>query len=249
MEKQTFETIPRDQITDAMLTEAAKLFNENYGIWGEHSHSPGKPVKLSGRRLRAQYLPDPAGASCYIRVIADGNLVGNAFACRWKHDGKNICWITQLVVDRNYRECGLASGLLRLLRSHGDDIYGIMSSHPAACMAAASSFGKGIGQVDFDLIEGSANAIMEASPISYIREARLRGTLFDSKDSTGLVCGVNTGFFVDHEEPLKALNIVRQNWHWPLGDLPHGHEYLLVLPGKQCRSRSSSAYNPKTVLD
>lgn len=71
----------------------------------------------------------------------DGNLAGNAFACRWKHDGKNICWITQLVVDRNFRERGLASALLMSIGSDMDDMYGIMSSHPAACMAAASSYG------------------------------------------------------------------------------------------------------------
>lgn len=158
MEKQVYEIFSGDQVTDCMLGEAAKLFNENYGIWGERSHNPGKhdttsllfclsdvllgkPVKLSARRLREQYLPDPATISCYVRVTVDGNLAGNAFACRWKHDGKNICWITQLVVDRNYRERGLASGLLRSIRFDTDDMYGIMSSHPAACMAAASSFG------------------------------------------------------------------------------------------------------------
>lgn len=158
MERQVYETFSGDRVTDSMLDEAAKLFNDNYGIWGERSHNPGKhdttsllfclsdafsgkPVKLSVRRLREQYLPDPAAMSYYVRVTVDGNLAGNAFACRWKHDGKNICWITQLVVDRNYRERGLASGLLRLISFDTDDRYGIMSSHPAACMAAASSYG------------------------------------------------------------------------------------------------------------
>lgn len=101
----------------------------------------GKPVKLGARRLREQYLPDPTTESYYVRVTVDGNLAGNAFCCRWKYNGQSVCWVTQLVVDRNYRERGLASGLLRALRSEADDIYGIMSSHPLACLAAASSFG------------------------------------------------------------------------------------------------------------
>ena len=100
----------------------------------------GKPVKLSARRLKEQYLPD-AAESFYTKVTVDGNLAGNAFACRWESDGKRVCWVTQLVVDKSYRERGLASGLLRSLRTHTDDIYGIMSSHPAACLAAATAFG------------------------------------------------------------------------------------------------------------
>jgi hypothetical protein len=78
---------------------------------------------------------------------------------------------------------------------------------------------------------------MKASPIPYIKNAKLSGTLFDSDDSTGLVSGVNTGFFVDHEEPLEALELVKQYWQWPLGDLPDGQEYLLILPGKRIRSK------------
>jgi hypothetical protein len=40
--KQLYETLPGDQVTDAMLAEAAKLFNENYGTWGETSGKAGK---------------------------------------------------------------------------------------------------------------------------------------------------------------------------------------------------------------
>lgn len=82
---------------------------------------------------------------------------------------------------------------------------------------------------------------MKVSPIPYIRDAKLCGSLFDPGDSTGLVCGVDTGFFVDHEEPLDALERVKGIWEWPLGDLLDGHEYLLVLPAKQRRSRSRSS--------
>ncbi|EEH39368.2 hypothetical protein PAAG_08637 [Paracoccidioides lutzii Pb01] len=232
MEKKLYETFPGDRVTDAMLNEAAKIFNENYGTWGKNSQSPGKPVKLSARRLREQYLPYPAGRSYYIRVTVNGNLAGNAFACRWKHNGKTVCWITQLVVDRSYRERGLASGLLREIRSNEDDIYGIMSSHPVACLAAASSFGMGIERVPLDFIKENAEAIMKTSPIFYIREAKLCGTLFKPNDSTGLVCGVDTRFFVDHEELLKILKKIQKTWQWPLGDLSDGYEYLLILPGK-----------------
>lgn len=52
-----------------------------------------------------------------------------------------VCWITQLVVVEEYRERGLATGLLRAIREGTDDVYGIASSHPAACLAAATAFG------------------------------------------------------------------------------------------------------------
>lgn len=97
-------------------------------------------MKLSRDRLRAQCLPD--GAACsYARVTVDDSLAGNAFACRWTSNGKTICWITQLVVHRDFRERGLAVGLLNQLRQDSDDIYSLMSSHPAACLAAAKAFG------------------------------------------------------------------------------------------------------------
>ncbi len=80
---------------------------------------------------------------------------------------------------------------------------------------------------------------MASSPIPYIREAELCGHLFDS-ESEGIVSGVNTHFLVDHEEPLEALSLVREIWEWPLGDLPDGHEYLLILPARSRRSRSRS---------
>ena len=97
-------------------------------------------MKLGVRRVREQYLPN-AAATSYTRVIVDGHLAGQAFACRWGYEDMSVCWITQLVVDSAYRERGLATGLLRSLRGDADEIYGIMSSQPAACLAAARAFG------------------------------------------------------------------------------------------------------------
>ena len=71
-------------------------------------------------------------------------------------------------------------------------------------------------------------AVMSSSPIEYVKNAVRCGKLFDSEDSTGIVSGVNTGFFVDHAEPLKALAEIRETWEWPLGDLPDGCEFLLI---------------------
>ncbi|KAL1986185.1 hypothetical protein VTN96DRAFT_6700 [Rasamsonia emersonii] len=123
MAKQVFERFDGGEVTDGMLMEASLLFGKNYGIWGKSVSlaKPGSRVRLSKDRLRAQYLPD--GTNCsYVRVTVDGHLAGHAFSCRWTcDDGKTVCRITQLVVHRDYRERGLAVGLLNQLRHDDDD--------------------------------------------------------------------------------------------------------------------------------
>jgi hypothetical protein len=48
MAKQVFEKFDGRELTDDMLEEAAELFNENYGIWGEDPMNPG-PTPRPGR--------------------------------------------------------------------------------------------------------------------------------------------------------------------------------------------------------
>ncbi|KAF4990633.1 hypothetical protein FDECE_14298 [Fusarium decemcellulare] len=137
-----YETFPREDITAEMMGDAARLFTENYGVWGILSLTLilGKRVTLTGKRLQEQYLP--MGGECwYLRATSKGILAGNAFTCRWSYGGRNICWVTQLVVHRDFRGKGIASSLLRMAMADSDDIYGIMSSHPFACVAAAAVFG------------------------------------------------------------------------------------------------------------
>lgn len=224
----------------------------------------GSRVKLSKTRLRAQYLPDNALCS-YVRVSVDDRLAGNAFACRWCYNGKTVCWVTQLVVHSDFRERGLAASLLNHLRQDEDVIYGLMSSHPAACLAAAKAFGSqrhttlqccdldadnligGISTVAVSFIRDNAEAIMKGSPISYVKDAELRGSLFDYEDTGGAVSSVDTKFFVDHTEALEALTWVREGQEWPLGDLFDGYEFLLILEARRRdRSRSRSAFRPQS---
>lgn len=90
-----------------------------------------------------------------------------------------------------------------------------------------------------------AEEIMIASPISYVKDAKLRGSVFNPGDTSGLVSSVDSGFFVDHNEPLEALAWVREEMDWPLGELFDGHEFLLILEARR-RSRSRSTSEPKS---
>jgi hypothetical protein len=210
---------------------------------------------MSGERLRAQCFPSDANCS-YVRILVDDHLAANAFACRWRFNDKNVCWITQLVVDRDYRERGLAISLLNEIRRSDDDIFGVMSSHAAACLAAVKIYGSecnannnvinsgliavdGITNVDLSFIRDNATAIMAQAPIEYIKNAKPHGSLFSPAEDDGSVSSADTAFFVDHAEPLEALQRVQENINWPLGDLIEGHEFLLIIKAKP-RHRSKT---------
>ncbi|EXA53663.1 hypothetical protein FOVG_01397 [Fusarium oxysporum f. sp. pisi HDV247] len=136
----TFQHIPQEDITDEMLRDAARLFTNNYGTWGPGSATPGRRVKLNAKRLREQYLPEN-GQCWYVKATFNGKLIGNLFTSRWTWEGKKVCWVTQLVVCEEHRGKGIATMLLRYAMAGSDDVYGIMSSHPYACIAAAATFG------------------------------------------------------------------------------------------------------------
>ena len=95
---------------------------------------------MSADRLRGRCLP--VGARCsYVNAIVDGVFAGHAFTCRWEYQGRQVCWITQLVVHRDYREHRLATRILAKVVRTEDEVFGIISSHPAACMALSKACG------------------------------------------------------------------------------------------------------------
>jgi hypothetical protein len=63
---------------------------------------------MSKDRLRKQVFP-PGTDSVLVRATIHGKLAGHVFATRWEHEGRKICWITQLCVDRDFRRKSLAT--------------------------------------------------------------------------------------------------------------------------------------------
>lgn len=105
----------------------------------------------------------------------------------------------------------------------------------------------GINTVDVGFIRDNAEAIMKVSPISYVKDAELRGSLFDPDDTSGAISSVNTKFFVDHTEPLEALSWVREGLDWPLGELLDGYKFLIMIKvRRRDRSRSRSTSRPQS---
>ncbi|KAJ7453084.1 hypothetical protein FB451DRAFT_1354284 [Mycena latifolia] len=203
-----FSTVNGPQVSPAQLQICAKLFSENYGVWGPRAAEvsaflkPGTHVKMTADRLRVQCLSDPEHTQLTLCSI-DGVLVGHAFATSWSYGDGVVCWITQLVVSKGHRRKGIATMLLRLLRNCGEyDAFGLASSHPAACIA-----------------------------LSKLGRAQLAGSAFDSECTSKAVSTVFTKFFVDHREPLETIAEFQRQYGdiWPLGELPEGHEFLIIV--------------------
>lgn len=87
-----------------------------------------------------------------------------------------------------------------------DRDFGILSSHPHAILAALYAFDRGIEEVDLDTARLHAQGIINASPVNYIRTAKLTGMLFSS--GSGIesgICCADTSFWVDYTELSTAL--------------------------------------------
>ena len=95
--------------------------------------------------------------------------------------------------------------------------------------------------VRVDFIKENAERIMKTSPISYVKGAKLRGCLFGSEDASGLVSSADSGFWVDHTEPLEALAWAQKTGDWPLGELHDGHEFLLLVEARRRVGSSSQS--------
>ncbi|CZT02215.1 uncharacterized protein RAG0_09474 [Rhynchosporium agropyri] len=228
-----------NHVTSEQLSEAADFFSANYGVWGQSavtnmgpSIRAGARVKISPKLLKQKILPEGC-ENIIIRSYRGSRLIGILFATKWIHRGETMVWVTQLCVHCEHRHEGIASSLLATFKKElKDDVYdvGILSSHPFSISAVARVFGRGVEIVDLDTMKFDAREILASCPVKYVREAELYGALFEDSPVDGRVSCADTQFWVDHQEPDAALKIIeRRGILWPLGHLPEGHEYLLIV--------------------
>ncbi|KAF2112205.1 hypothetical protein BDV96DRAFT_171976 [Lophiotrema nucula] len=229
------------EITEEHILQAADLFSKHYGIWGPRHPRAGQRVQTSPAMLKRNYLPDGAEHTL-VQAHIGYVLVGHAIATRWstkksaESQPSRVCWITQLCVRRGYRAQGVATSILRKMAEESDDMYGILSSHPAAIMAALRAFANG-PETDTDALLSmtwQATNIMTPSPISYVKSA--------APDPGSTVRSVDTNFDVDHGEHQAVLDeLSRLGRTWWLGDLKRKHEYILIIPTLRQTPTNSSA--------
>lgn len=201
---------------------------------------------MSPKKLKEQILPEHEHANnVYIRLTIDGNLAGNVFGTRWMYQGRLMLWVTQLCVSISYRNQGVAKKLLETLRED-ERGFGILSSHPFAILAVLRVFGRGPEDVDLTMTKVHGRAIMDSCPVGYVKAAKLHGSLWDEDIEDGTVSCADTGFFVDHEEPLDALRKVKEKGvMWSLGELPDGHEFLVLVKAKAIDSVREGNKSPE----
>ena len=83
--------------------------------------------------------------------------------------------------------------------------------------------------INTNFISQHAQAIFSISPVEYLKNIKLCGSLFEDCPPDIVSCAY-TEFYVNHKEPLEALKVFVDSNHWCLGNLLDGHEFLIILP-------------------
>ena len=117
-------------------------------------------------------------------------------------------------------------------------------------MAALRAFGRGIEETNLDMAKQHGHAIMASSPVNYVKSAAPKGTLFNHVVQDGSVCCAFTDFWVDHKEPLEVLQSVKaKGVEWPLGELPEGCEFLVIVKGAEVDDKGERIRRKENTSD
>jgi hypothetical protein len=79
----------------------------------------------------------------------------------------------------------------------------------------------------------SSQEIFCVTPIEYLKNIKLHGSLFEDCSPDMIVSCADTQFYVNHDEPLKVLKVFMDSNYWCLGNLLDGHEFLIIVPVSQ----------------
>ena len=133
-------------------------------------------------------------------------------------------WITQLVIHHDYRGKGYATTLLRfLIESWKPSIVGVASAHPHTIMAVQHA---STAIFDESFIQNNLLQIIKKCNIPYLTDT----AVIDIPESANEPrFQVDTQFYADHSEPLKALHSLPLGAKWPLGPLLEGHEFIVIF--------------------
>lgn len=218
----SYRKIAHSRVTSEQLSQCSILFSKQYGIWGRQGPRPGLPVTMKATTLRKTFLNDD-GAFLVLAIDEESDtLAGHAFARRFSVPslGGNVLWITQLVVNTVYRNCGVGTHLISNALDHRDLCAGLVTSHPYAVRALERACRKTVS-AHFAATYGQD--IIEASGVGY-----LEGRSINLLDGC---CKIDTGFHVNHTEVngiIAELNRQPASG-WLLGTINDGEEFVAVV--------------------
>lgn len=214
-----YSDMPRSavKIDDNILEECAHLFSRCYGVWSsEVKNKSGQPISLTSKRLYLDYLFDD---SCrLITAKYQGQLVGHALYTSFLLDDLTVNWITQLVVDNQYRNKKIAQNLISRCISTSTNIIGLCTSNPYAVKALQKA---ARGRIDSRKIFEYADRLVECSKIPYLKGADLK-----CAENVSLI---DTHFPVDHTDINKCLDKLISENQWHMGTLPDNHEFFAFV--------------------
>jgi len=166
---------PGAEVTAEQLKQCRDLFSSAYGMWSSQGRHPYKPVTISTRKLKLDYLFDPK--TCGLVVAKDsieGGLVGQALYVKYRPYSmdKEVIWITQLVVREEHRHKGVATALIRkCLMDYRDDVWacGLVSCHPYAVKALETATKS---RCNRSLSAQHAQGLIQSSGIPYVQNCQ-----------------------------------------------------------------------------
>lgn len=122
-----------EKSTSDVVDKCARLFSSEYGQWALESEAlgfnPGKKIHLSSNLLcNICGVDNNCGV---VTCMLDDHHIGHALFVRFKTTKDlEVCWITQLVVAKEYRNLGIATRLIRHAISSTTRYVGLTSSNP-----------------------------------------------------------------------------------------------------------------------
>lgn len=213
-----FTEIPASRVTNEQLEQCATLFSCQYGVWASSAPPPTRPgarVRTTAARLKEEHLFDD---QCWLLLASlDNTTIGHACVRRYMIPDKGlVSWVTQLVVDAEYRSCGVAKKLCRMAWAvERFFAAGLVTSHPHAVRALERATERACSR---DKIKDHAAELLHFSGVPYATGRQLR--LDNGR------CLIDTDFFVDHTEVEQTL---AQMIDWRLGPLEDGKEFFAFV--------------------
>lgn len=216
-------------MTDDEIQQCAKLFSQNYGVWGKAFHDPdkiGKHILLPSKRLKEMFVDKP---DRYVALIYDNNeIIGQAFYLRRKitkfkqYKNKYITWVLQLVVKKEYRGHKFGSKLLHAIWGLSDNFaWGIYTSNPRTVKALENA----------TLRKVYKDKIVKHFPVL----KSVAYDLFESQDwlDTMHDCCIDTNFPVDHSHIERRKKEEYPAKDFPLPDLMDSEEWIAFVFSSQ----------------
>ena len=235
--------LPGYQSLDSTVSDVSTFFRMHYGNWSQNPRlrRPGGRMRMSNRLIEAEiFMRRMRGQAQIVRALRleitnNDRYCGHLISCNWvTPEGVKVCWITQMLVKTEMRSHGIAEAMLyELKRAAGTgafDVFGIVSSHPHAIMALCRACGHhSVEEMDLHLLRTQAAPCMAYSPVRYIREGKMNGSLWGLGDTTG-VATLDTTFLVERQGMREAMrSMTERGRQWPLGGLPEGHEWVCMV--------------------